>query len=229
MQRAQVADQPPVPLDARGLPRVQRRVLTGHEAEVAEGAGTGQHRLDIGLGVEEVHAVTAVGPAFRQALAADGAGEHGFLLQAFQLTDEAQAAFEQADPRLLAVEVVLQRLDQARPEAGTHRRHVGGDRVGQGQRLGARIEQFEQGRIDEAEGDRFLVAAGDQQAPQQRQRGARFRLVVRRQARLRVAHRQAIVSVETGQFLDQVDFQGNVEAMARYADRPLPFPVGYHR
>jgi hypothetical protein len=38
------------------------------------------------------------------------------LLQAFQLTDKAQAAFEQTHTVLLTVQVVLQRLDQARPQ-----------------------------------------------------------------------------------------------------------------
>ena len=42
--------------------------------------------------------------------------------------------------RLLAIEVVLQRLDQTRPQRGTHGGHVGGDRVGQLQRRHARIE-----------------------------------------------------------------------------------------
>jgi hypothetical protein len=91
------------------------------------------------------------------------------LLQAFQLTDKAQAAFKQTHAVLLTVQVVLQRLDQARPQGRTHGSHVVGNRVGQQQRLNARIEQFELLGIDEAVGDRFLITTGNQQATQLRQ------------------------------------------------------------
>jgi hypothetical protein len=67
---------------------------------------------------------------------------------------------------------VLHRLDQAQPQRGAHGGHVVGDRVGQHQRLDAWGEQLEQLRVDEAVGDGFLVAAGDQQAAQVRQLAA---------------------------------------------------------
>ncbi|MCY1455162.1 hypothetical protein D9M71_722740 [compost metagenome] len=91
---AEVADFATVTLDARGLPRVQRWVLTRHESECVQRAGKAQHRLHIGLDVEEVDDIATLRPTFRQAAAADHTSQHRLLLQAFQLADETQAAFE---------------------------------------------------------------------------------------------------------------------------------------
>lgn len=96
--------------------------------------------------------------------------------------------------------------------------YVGGDWVGQGQWLGVWIEQFEQGWIDEVEGDCFLVVVGDQQVMQQWQCGVCFWFVVWCQVCLWVVYWQVVVVVEMGQFFDQVDFQGNVEVMVWYVD-----------
>ncbi|MDT4829886.1 hypothetical protein FQZ97_633200 [compost metagenome] len=226
VQGTEVADQAPFPFDASGLARVQGGVFAGHEAEGVQVAGGAEDGFDVGLGVVEVHAVTAVGPAFRQARTAEHAGEHGLLLQAFELANEAQATFEQAHAGLLAVEVVLQRADQARPQRRTHGGHVGGDGVGQHQRLHARVEQFEQLGIDEAVGDGFMVTTGDQQATQGRQLDGAFGASARGQAGLRVANRQAVVAVEAAQLFDQVHFQADVEAVARHVHAPLAGAVG---
>ncbi len=223
MDGAEVADQLAVTLDGGGLAWVQGWVLAGAEGEVAQGAGVAQQGFHVGLHVEEVDAVAAVGPAFWQAAAGDNAGDHRLLLQVAELADEAQAAFEQAHAVLLAVQVVLQCLDQARPQGRAHGGHVAGDGVGQQQRLYARAEQFEQFRINEAVGDGFLVAAGNQQAAQGRQVTAGFRLALGGQAGLRVANRQVVVAVQAGQLFDQVHFQADVEAVAWDVDGPLPF------
>ncbi|MCY1423977.1 hypothetical protein D9M71_397060 [compost metagenome] len=229
MDSSDVADFATITLDARGLPRVQRRVLARHESKCVQRAGKAQHRFHIGLDVEEIDDIATLRPAFRQTAAADHTGQHRLLLQAFQLADEAQAAFEQANAILLAVQVVLQRLDQARPQGRTHGGHVIGNRVGQQQRLDARTEQLELLRIDEAVGDRFLVASGHQQTTQFRQVAARFSLGLWRQTSLRVANRQAVVAVQARQFFDQVDFQADIEAMAWHGNAPLPCPIGGDR
>ncbi|CAI8840095.1 hypothetical protein EMIT043CA1_230055 [Pseudomonas brassicacearum] len=165
-------------------------------------------------------------PAFRQAATTDDTGQHRLLFQAFQLTDKTQAAFEQPHAILLAVQVVLERLDQAWPQGRAHGSHVVGNRIGQQQRLDTRIEQLELAWIDEAVGDRFLIPTGHQQAAQFRQVAASFSLGLWGQACLRVANRQAVVTVQAGQFFDQVDFQADIEAMAWHFDAPLPYPIG---
>ena len=115
MQGTDEADQAPFPLDASSLTRMQSRMLAWHEAEDIGCTGIAQQRFDIGLQVIEVDVIATVGPALREAAASDHTSEHGFLLQAVQLTHEAQTTLEQTHARLLTVEVVLQRLDQARP------------------------------------------------------------------------------------------------------------------
>ena len=226
MDGADETDQTTFTFDARGLTRVQRRVFARHESERIQRTGKAQHRFHVSLDVEEVDDIATLCPAFRQTAAADDTGQHRLLLQAFQLTDETQAAFEQADAILLTVQVVLKRLDQAWPQGRAHGRHVVRDRVGQQQRLDTRIEQLELFRIDEAVGDRFLVTTGDQQATQFRQVATGFSLGLRRQARLRVTNRQTVVAVQAGQLFDQVDFQADIEAMAWHFYAPLPCPVG---
>ncbi|MNJ39924.1 hypothetical protein D3C77_348060 [compost metagenome] len=228
MDRTQVADFATVTLDAGGLAWMQCRVLARYETELGQRTREAQQCFDVSLHIEEVDGVATVGPAFRQATATHHTSQHWLLLQVAQLADKAQAAFEQTHAVLLTVEVVLQRLDQARPQGGTHGRHVAGDRVGQQQRLDARAEQFEQFRVDEAVGDGFLIAAGNQQAAQGRQLATGFGLGLRGQARLRVSNRQAVVTVKAGQLFDQVDFQADVKAVAGYFDLPLPcFTAGF--
>ncbi|MNF86185.1 hypothetical protein D3C84_686130 [compost metagenome] len=189
VKRADKTDFATIALDARGLTRVQRRVLARSKRERIQRTGKAQHRFHVSLDVEEIDDIAPLCPTFRQTTATYHAGKHRFLLQAFQLTNEAQAAFEQAHAILLTVQVVLQCLDQTWPQGRTHRRHVIGDRVGQQQRFNTRIEQFELFRVDEAVRDRFLVTTGHQQATQLRQIAARFSLGLRRQAGLRVANR----------------------------------------
>ncbi|MOA00057.1 hypothetical protein D3C78_1194010 [compost metagenome] len=225
VQRTEVANQHAITLDPSSLPRVQGRMLARHETEGLWCAGITQQRFHIGFRVEEVDAVATIGPAFRLAAAAEDASEHGLLLETFELADKTQATLEQTYARLLAVQVVLQRLDQARPQRRTHRSHVRGNRIGQQQRLDARVEQFEQPGIDEAVGDRFLVTTCHQQATKTRQFGLGLGLGVRSQARLRVAHRQTVVAVQASQLLDQVDFQGNIEAMTGHTDLPESFAI----
>src|SRR5690606_30804875 len=220
VQSTDETDQAPFPLDASGLPRMQGRMLAWHETERIGSAGIAQQSFDIGLEVVEIDILAAVGPALRQAATGDDTSQHGLLLQAFQLADKAQPALEQSHARLLTIEVVLQRLDQARPQRRAHGGHVGGDRVGQLQRLNARCKQLEQLVIDEAVGDRLLVATSYQQATQSRQFGTSFGLGLRRQAGLRVTYRQAVVAVEATQLFDQIHFQADVEAMARHTDQP---------
>ncbi len=123
---------------------------------------------------------------------------------------------------------MLQRLDQTRPQRGTHGRHVIGDRVSQQQRLGARREQLEPFRVDEAVGDRFLIAAGNQQAAQLRQIALGFGLGLGSQAGLRIADRQTVVAVQTRQLFDQVDFKADVETMTWHFDTPLPIGFSSH-
>jgi hypothetical protein len=168
---ADKADFLAVTLDARGLARVQGWMLAGDEAEVAPG-----HRQPSTASTSAFTSKKSTVSRPWPSLPAGGCRKRhrraSALLQVFQLTDEAQAAFEQAHAVLLTVQVVLQRLDQARPQRGAHGGHVVGDRVGQQQRLNAWIEQFELLRVDEAVGDRFLVTTGNQQATQVRQLAA---------------------------------------------------------
>ncbi|MNV09558.1 hypothetical protein D3C71_1000550 [compost metagenome] len=223
---ANEANQTTFTFDARGLTRVQRRVFARDESERIQSTGEAQYRFHVSLDVEEVDGVATLRPAFRQAATANHTGQHRLLLQAFELTNETQTAFEQTYAILLTVQVVLKRLDQTRPQRRTHGRHVVGNRVGQQQRLNTRIKQLELFRIDEAVGDRFLITTGDQQAAQFRQVATGFSLGLRRQTRLRVTNRQAVVAVEASQFFDQVDFQTDIEAMAWHFYAPLTCPVG---
>src|SRR5690606_37559213 len=221
MQSTDEANQAAFPLDASGLPRMQGWMVAWDEAERIGSAGRTQQRLDIGFQIVEVDTLTAVGPTFRQATASDHTGEHRLLLEFVQLADKSQTAFEQANARLLTVEVVLQRLDQTRPQRRTHGGHVSGDRISQLQRLDTGIEQIEQLGSDEAVSDRFLIATGNQQATQRGQLGTGLSLGLRSQTRLRVAHRQTVVTVKTAQLFDQINFQADVEAVARHTDLPL--------
>ncbi|CRM92056.1 hypothetical protein [Pseudomonas sp. 22 E 5] len=204
---------------------MQCGVATPNKGEGIQCAGEAQHRFNVSLDVKEVHSVAALCPAFRQTAATHHASQHRLLLQAVQLTDETQAAFEHAYTILLTVQVMGQRLHQARPQRRTHGGHVVGDRVGQQQWLDAWAEQFELLRIDEAVGHRFLVTTSHQQATQLRQMRTRLGLGLRCQARLRITNRQAVVAVQTGQLFDQIDFQADIEAMAWHFDLPLPFPA----
>ncbi len=154
-----------------------------------------EQRFDISLDVEEIHRFAGVRPAFRLAATCHHTCQHGFLLERWQLTDKAQPCFEQAHTRLLAIEVVLQRLHQSRPKRGAHCRHICGNRVGQFQWFHARAEQLKELGVDEAVSDRFLITTSHQQTTQQRQLCARFRLRLRRETSLRVPHRQAIIAV----------------------------------
>src|SRR5690606_25098640 len=112
----EIADQLAVAFDSGCLPRMQRRVLTRNKAEGIGGASEAQQRFNISLDIEEVDFFALVCPAFRQTLATDEAGNHALLLQSIKLTDKTQATLEQADTGLLAIEVVLQCLDQTWPE-----------------------------------------------------------------------------------------------------------------
>src|SRR3546814_860231 len=148
---------------------MQRRMLARHEGERVERAVEAQHRFHVSLDVEEVDDIATLRPAFRQTTAANDTGQHRLLLQAFQLTNETQAAFEQTYAVLLAVQVVLERLDQAWPQGRAHGGHVVGNRVGQQQRLDTRSEQLELAWIDEAVGDGFLIPTSHQQTAELRQ------------------------------------------------------------
>ncbi|MNF69555.1 hypothetical protein D3C84_514420 [compost metagenome] len=223
---ADETDFTPFALNARGLTRVQRRVFARSEGERIQCTGEAQHRFHVSLDVEEINRVATLRPTFRQPATANHAGQHRLLLQAFELTDEAQTAFEQTHAILLTVEVVLQRFDQTWPQRRAHCRHVIGDRIGQQQRLDARVEQFELTRIDEAVSDRFLITTRHQQTAQLRQIAARFSLGLRCQACLRVTNRQTVVAVQAGQLFDQIDFQADVETMAWHFYAPLTFTVG---
>ncbi|MNT65683.1 hypothetical protein D3C72_2036840 [compost metagenome] len=90
-------------------------MLRSNEIELVARPGAGQQRLDVSLHVVEVDIVATMRPVFRQPTTANHPGQHRLLLQPFQLTNETQATFKQAHTRLLTIEVVLQRLDQARP------------------------------------------------------------------------------------------------------------------
>jgi len=226
VNRADKADFTPFTLDARGLTRVQRRVLARGESERIQRTGKTQYRFHVSLDVEEVDGITTLRPTFRQTAAADDTGQHRLLLQAFQLTDEAQTALEQTDAILLTVEVVLQRLDQTRPQRRTHGGHVIGNRVRQQQRLDTWIEQLELLWIDEAISDRFLITTGYQQTTQLRQIAPRFSLGLRCQTSLRVTNRQTVVTIQTCQLFDQIDFQADIEAMAWHFYAPLPCSLG---
>ena len=120
---------------------------------------------------------------------------------------------------------MLQRLDQTWPQRRAHGGHIVGDRIGQQQRLDTWIEQFELTRIDEAVSDRFLITTSNQQTTQLRQITTRFGLGLGCQTRLRVANRQTVVTVQTSQLFDQVDFQTDIKAVAWHFNAPLTFAV----
>ena len=75
-----------------------------------------------------------------------------------------------------------------------------------------------QARVDEAVGDHFLVAAVDEQETQALARDGALRRRLRALRHLRVAARNVVVAVDTPDFLDQVLFDRDVEAVARRDD-----------
>ncbi|RMO19822.1 hypothetical protein ALQ47_05273 [Pseudomonas cichorii] len=221
MNGTQETDFTTIALDASSLTGMQSRVLTCREGELTQRASKTKHRFHVRFHVEEIDGITALCPAFRQAASANHTGKHRLLLETLKLADETQSAFEHANAILLTVEVMLQRPDQTRPQRGAHGCHVVGDRIGQQQRLNARIEEFEQLRINEAIGDRFLIATGNQQTTQLRQIATRFSLGLRCQAGLRVTNRQVVITVQTRQLFDQVDFKADVETVTWHFNAPL--------
>ncbi len=144
------------------------------------------------------------------------------------MTNKTQTAFEQAHARLLTVQVVLYRFHQAGPQRGAHGGHVRGNRVSQHQRFNAWGEQGEQLRVNEAVGDRFLIAARHQQAAQGWQLGAGFGFRLRGQTRLRVTYRQTVVAVQATNLFDQINFKTDVETVTRHSDLPFAaLPCNY--
>ncbi len=129
-----------------------------------------QQRLHVPFEVEEIHLPRALPPLLGFGQAAYRPGQHLFLPNSICRGNEAQTGLEHPDARVLAVEVVGDHRQQAAPQGGTHHRHVRGDRVGQGQRLLLRIQQFLQRRIHEAVGDHLLIATSGQKPPQRLQR-----------------------------------------------------------
>ena len=124
VQHADHADDLAVALDPGRLPRVQCRVLGGNETNLLLLSGRRQQRRHVGLGVEEIGGSRRLSPLLRIHGADDGAGEHQVLLQPALALLEAQAALENAHSLPLTGLVLAHDLDETRPKARAHHRHI---------------------------------------------------------------------------------------------------------
>ena len=141
MQRAEVTDELAVMHDVGAASGMQCGVAAWDKSEMPAMTAEIEQRLDIALEVEEVAWLLAVAPLLGPDIADDDAGDAAGLfdlgqrlasllvgllvgLPGGQVVGGAkhQPGLEQANPCLLAIEVVAQGLDQARPDAGAHHR-----------------------------------------------------------------------------------------------------------
>jgi len=97
-----------------------------------------EQTLQVAFEIEEIDTARSCAPLFRLHLTISEAAQlHGL----FDLRRIHPPQLENAHPFLLAVEIMAQRLDQATPQRGAHRRQLAGDGIGQGQRAGVGIQR----------------------------------------------------------------------------------------
>jgi len=180
-----------------------------------------EEAFQIPFDVEEVHRRAVAAPLLGPARAHRQQAQALALFQpAVVAGEETHAALEQACAFLLAIEVVGRGAQQPRPERGAHHAEVGGDGIGQRQRLGRGVDFGLKGGVHKAVGHRLVVATLDQAIRQRLGVAALFR--ARRDARgvRGMGTRRTVVAVHPRHLFDEVFFAQEVVAPARHAGPP---------
>ena len=163
-------------------------------------------------------------------MAGDHARQHDVLTDTQicrTIRHKAQAAFEQAQARLLAVLVVHYRRQQAGPQRQAHRRHFDRNRARQDQRFFIRMQQRLHFRIDEAIGDRFLITVIDQHGLHALERQVGFAMLSHHQIGAHRHIRDVVVAVNARHFFHQVLFDLHIETPARRHCLPVVALFGH--
>jgi hypothetical protein len=143
----------------------------------------------------------------RQRRSTDYPAEPGLLAQLAGNRDEIQTLLKQPHPGLLALLVVNQRVEQSRPQAGSHHRQIGGNRIGQRQRLPLGVKRFLESRIDKTVGNHFLKTALNQGLLEPFRRNPSLRLRRHFQPGQWPVAGQTVIAVNTNDLLNKIRFQ----------------------
>ena len=123
--------------------------------------------------------------------------------------------FEQTQARLLARAVVGQGFHQTRQQGSAHHRQLGAQGIGQCHGVLVKLPFLQQVGIDECVVDGFLHVHGQHLRAHRRFIQRQFGLRHQRHFAAWRAHRNMFIADDAGDFLDQVLFDGDIEAAAR--------------
>ena len=112
---------------------------------------------------------------------------------------------------MLAILVVNDSAQQARPQGQTHRGHFAGNWAWQDQRFLTRVDQLLQLWINKAVGDHFLIAFVVQHGFYTLQGQVGFTVGAHHQTCLHRLVRDVVVAINTGHFFHQIFFNFHVE------------------
>lgn len=179
-----------------------------------------QQGFEVGLDVVEVDVAVALPPLLGPRQATGQRGDaHGLVVTlhrpAGRVLGEAAADLEDADTVGLALAVGHQVGHQATDQGGAHHTHLAGDGVGQAHRVGVATEILLPGLFDKGEVDDLLVLAPRHQAAHEHGVALRFGARQHADGALGGTHRDVVIAVKTGDLLDEVFLDLQVEAVGR--------------
>ena len=181
--------------------------------------GQGQHPLDRTLEVEEIQRSPGLAPLFGAGAADQDRGQTFALLG--RITGFKHAAdLEQTHAVLLPRLVSLQCFDQAGQQTGPHHRELHRQRVGERHRIRGQAPAIERFGSNKTEVQGLHEAIGNQAGADFSPADLGFTGHAQGDFAARRVFGNGVVTVDAGDFLDQVFLDGDVEALARRGHRP---------
>ena len=219
MQLADETDALPVEHDLRGTARMQGRV----NRPLKLGNPRKEQRLKVCLQIEEIDTAAGLSPLLRagettrQRSQADGLVKTVYGLTR-RATVKTAPDLEDTHPAGLTLAVGGQVGDQAADQRRAHHAHLAGNRVGQTHRIGVAGEVLLPGLFDEGEVDDLLELATRHQTPHEHGVTPGFRTRQHADRPPGRKHRDIVVAMKTGDFLDEVFLDLQVEPVGRRRD-----------